>query len=174
MEISNETNTQPRDDLWLQLSRAEGDVFNHFLISFVPLTGVEALYNLMQLELTFNRKLGSLSPRAYILHSDPRKLSHHHLVTQTHWSHLQDLSAHLHFVSSSLGRCQRRNKKPSSPDTEDLIETAGRALTPCALCGGLISRRDLCTLFKVCKVSERDARRISDWLHIWSGSFRVT
>lgn len=53
-------------------------------------------------------------------------------------------------------------KSSSSPDTEDLIESAGRALTPYVLCGELISRRDLCTLFKVCKVSERAARRVPD------------
>lgn len=79
-----------------------------------------------------------------------------------HWSHLKELNADLHFVSSSLVQCQRRHKKLCSPDTEDLIETVGRALTPCTLCGGLISRRDLCTLFKVCKVSERAVRHIPD------------
>lgn len=133
-----------------------------FLISLVPLTDGEAPYNLMQLKLKFNRKTSLPLSRSHILHPEPRKLSHHHLVTETHWNYLKELNADLHFVSSPLVRCQRRHKKLCCPDPEDLIETAARAPSPCALCGGLISRRDLCTLFKVCKVSERAARRIPD------------
>lgn len=64
--------------------------------------------------------------------------------------------ADLHSASRSLVRCQHEPpKKPSSPRyREDLIENGGRALTVGSLYGELISWRDLCALFKVCRVSE--------------------
>lgn len=67
----------------------------------------------------------------------------------------QVLDADLHFVSSSLVHCQRKQKKLSSPDMEALIETVGRvkALSVCSLYRELISWRDLCALFQVCRVS---------------------
>lgn len=59
---------------------------------------------------------------------------------------------------------------------EALIETVGRALTVCSLYRELISWRDLCALFKVCRVSEGATHHSaqSRLQHIWSGSFRVT
>lgn len=59
---------------------------------------------------------------------------------------------------------------------EALIETVGRAITVCSLYRELISWRDLCALFKVCRVSKGATHHSaqSRLQHIWSGSFRVT
>lgn len=90
----------------------------------------------------------------------------------------QVLDADLHFVSSSLVRRQPKHKKLRSPDMEALIETVGRAeaLAVRSLYRELISWRDLCALFQVCRVSEGATLHStqSRLLHIWSGSFRVT
>ncbi len=90
----------------------------------------------------------------------------------------QVLDADLHFVSSSLVRRQHKHKKLCSPDMEALIETVGReeAHTVCSLYRELISWRDLCALFQVCRVSDGATHHsaISRLPHIWSGSFRVT
>lgn len=90
----------------------------------------------------------------------------------------QVLDADLHFVSSSLVRRQREHKKLCSPDMEALIETVGRveALAVRSLYSELISWRDLCALFQVCRVSEGATHHSaqSRLPHIWSGSFRVT
>lgn len=90
----------------------------------------------------------------------------------------QVLDADLHFVSSSLVRRQHNHKKLCSPDMEALIETVGRveALAVCSLYRELISWRDLCALFQVCRVSQGATHHSaqSRLLHIWSGSVRVT
>ena len=90
----------------------------------------------------------------------------------------QVLDADLHFVSSSLVQRQHKHKMLCSPDMEALIETVGRveALAVCSLYRELISWRDLCALFQVCRVSEGATHHStqSRLLHIWSGSFRVT
>lgn len=113
------------------------------------------------------------------LPSDPVRTCHSAPCSETNQLEPpQVLNADLHFVSSSLVRRQHEHKTLCSPDMRVPIETVGReeALAACFLYRELISWRDLCALFQVCRVSEGATHHSAParLLHIWRGSFRVT